>query len=320
MAHGMIVPQFWHHTRLRALSATSRLVAAFLLTGRPAVDVPGLVPMGPGALSEELGFAPEEILRSLKELVQVEFIEVDFDARLIRVPNAPRYHRPNGNVVRAWWNRWRTLPESRLKSAHVESLRAAASPVDGGQGDVSRAWENTFGSIEMETIPEPFPNGYPNGSPNHSRMVGVSNSVSAASLSFSPEASSPARESSSIPSPEPDDDPKRKRHPDFRRFTDAFNALFGEANDGAKPDWPVAKRQAVDRLLKAHGLDECVRRATNMFHDPPPWPPPPYDIASLTAQFDRFAQPHSARASPRSRDLGFDGLGALALEFEKRGM
>ena len=97
--------------------------------------------------------------------------------------------------------------------------------------------------------------------------------------------------------PTPAERRPRKQHPDFRRFTDAFGELFAEANGGAKPTWETdAKRQAADRILKACGLEEGVRRAQGAFRSPPSWPPPPYDILAFAQHFDKFIQP--ARAGP----------------------
>lgn len=75
-------------------------------------------------------------------------------------------------------------------------------------------------------------------------------------------------------------------------FIARFTELYAEANGGAKPTWGGKQGGWVRDLLKAHGLEECVRRATNMLRAPPDWPKGPHDLAALVRHFDLFAKPH----------------------------
>lgn len=75
---------------------------------------------------------------------------------------------------------------------------------------------------------------------------------------------------------------------DHATFIAAFDRLYAEANGGARPTWGAKPGALVARLLKAHGLAECVRRAEVMFRAPPEWPPPPHDLSTLSQHFDRF--------------------------------
>jgi hypothetical protein len=78
---------------------------------------------------------------------------------------------------------------------------------------------------------------------------------------------------------------------DHHAFIAAFDEVFAEANGGAKPSWPPKRHPKVKALLQAHGLEECVRRAGNMYRAPPPWPDGSHDFDTLVTHFDKFAQP-----------------------------
>jgi hypothetical protein len=79
---------------------------------------------------------------------------------------------------------------------------------------------------------------------------------------------------------------------DHATFIADFDAMYAEHNDGARPTWGGKPGKLVSTLLKAHGLAECLRRSANMFRAPPPFPPPPHDMATLAQHFDKFAKPH----------------------------
>jgi hypothetical protein len=80
-------------------------------------------------------------------------------------------------------------------------------------------------------------------------------------------------------------------------FVAAFDSAYLAAS-GARPTWGAKQGKLVASLLKAHGFDECNRRMRNMFDSPPPWPPPPHDLATFSQHFDRFASPyHDKRLS-----------------------
>lgn len=87
---------------------------------------------------------------------------------------------------------------------------------------------------------------------------------------------------------------------EHQQFIAEFEALYIAANSGSRPTWGKKQGGWVRDLLKRPGgFADAVRRAQNMFHAPPDWPPPPHDLGTLVAHFDKFAQPHArARAGP----------------------
>ncbi len=146
---GVIVPRFWDETR--HLRPVVRLLAVFLVTGRPALDIPGLFVAGPQRIAEDAGIEVDEVIVGLSDLEQVGFVQVDRAVRIIRVPRAPRYgQRANHKILYVWWRRWRLVPASPLKVDHIASLREALAD-DPKPGTIA-AWNETFGTLGA-TIP-----------------------------------------------------------------------------------------------------------------------------------------------------------------------
>lgn len=207
MAYGVITPGFWDDEKLADLGLEARLVAVFLLTGRQATLIPGIVNLGVAGLSEAARLPMEAAAAGLAELERVGFAEVDARRRLIRIPNAPRYNPPaNGNMLRGWYHRWKTLPDCPIKARHVASFKQA---VKLEMPSLSVAWGETFGTVPEpvdvvpetvgETVAEPFANGSKNRF--ETSVVGVSVSVGA--VVSAPEASAERKPRQAAPaSPE----------------------------------------------------------------------------------------------------------------------
>jgi hypothetical protein len=75
-------------------------------------------------------------------------------------------------------------------------------------------------------------------------------------------------------------------HPAFVKF---FDELYAKHHDGAKPTWGAKAGATVKRLLTAHGLEECQRRAQILFASPPGWITS-RDLQTLSAHFDKLAK------------------------------
>lgn len=96
---------------------------------------------------------------------------------------------------------------------------------------------------------------------------------------------------------------------DHHAFIARFNELYAEANGGSKPTWGDGPGAHVKRLLKAHGLAECLKRADNLFRAPPDWPTG-NDFKTFVLHFDKFATPYA----PRARNNGNGGRGLTPQE------
>lgn len=140
----MIVPEFWDDMRITERSVEARLLAAWLLTAREATLVPGLANVGVAGLAESVRLPYDATQSSLRELVLCSFAQHDEHARLIRVPKAPRYHSPNANCLRAWFRRWKAMPASHLREAHVASIKESLKSEAKWAAPV---WAETFGSL-----------------------------------------------------------------------------------------------------------------------------------------------------------------------------
>lgn len=124
----------WYHTvspqriadpRLRGSSPLARLIWVHLLCSELATHVPGLARGGPGTLAEHLGQDLAEVGDALGELAGRGMIEIDLEARLIRLPGVARDHRKtagSANVVTHWITCLSDLPASTLITAHAREL------------------------------------------------------------------------------------------------------------------------------------------------------------------------------------------------------
>lgn len=67
-----------------------------------------------------------------------------------------------------------------------------------------------------------------------------------------------------------------------------IDGMFFEAY-ASRPTWGPKQGAILKSLLKKHSPDEVLRRAEIMFFDSRKWPAPPYDVATLSVHFDKFA-------------------------------
>ena len=149
----IINPKMWSNRHFVGLALESRLLWCFLLTGNND-GVPGLLRGGPGTYSDAMRWDPDTTKVALDELLRKTFIEYDPGAQLLRVPKAPKYSPcTNANVLKAWFRRWKEVPESPLKYLHIESIRELGD----GKAWWPRAWEDTFGQIKVPSPSKQMP-------------------------------------------------------------------------------------------------------------------------------------------------------------------
>lgn len=121
-----------------------------LLAGRQAGIIPGLCSIGESAFAEQLNWPLRGFRAAFREVMREKMVEVDWQARVVWVPNAIRYNSPhNPNVVRSWGDSWDELPECELKV---------------------KAWNHLKGFMESlgKGFAEAFRQACPNHSANHS--------------------------------------------------------------------------------------------------------------------------------------------------------
>jgi hypothetical protein len=147
-------PDFWDHEELAERSPWARLLFAFLVSGREANLVPGLVNLGMAGLVESSRIPAEHASAAMRELIDHGFAQVDEKKRLIRVPNGPKKNPPmNADMLSGWYRRWKALPESPLKAAHVASIRESLRASDEKKlAALVARFDETFGA---ETLVAP---------------------------------------------------------------------------------------------------------------------------------------------------------------------
>lgn len=151
MSYRKLDPELWDDERFIALSDTAKLVWLALITGPQTGALPGLQIADHLVLASTLRKEPEPVRAALAEIEAAGMCEVDSRLRLIRMPKAPRRNLPaNENVLRSWWNAWRSMPSSPLKTRHLESVKEAISLC---KPWAFTAWKETFGTVTKTVSP-----------------------------------------------------------------------------------------------------------------------------------------------------------------------
>jgi hypothetical protein len=99
------------------------------------------------------------------------------------------------------------------------------------------------------------------------------------------EGSGGAERANGIPCLEASGNPTTSPH---RLVVEAIDKMYFDVY-GAKATWGGRAGSTVKSLLKLHPAEEIIRRAKIMFYESRRWPPPPYDVGTLSLHFDKFA-------------------------------
>lgn len=163
MAYRKIDPRLWDDEKFVELTTAEKLLWLYLLTGPHTTSLPGLWTVGLGELVDGLRIPAKHVEDGLRKLERMGRLVLNPRLRLVRIPNAPRYNRPdNARVLKSWFKLWSDIPECQQKYDHLESLRAsvfATGSEDGADEQVTRGvalvaqWEATFGAI---LVPGPY--------------------------------------------------------------------------------------------------------------------------------------------------------------------
>ncbi len=254
------MPSFWDDEELAKLSPWARLLAAFLITGRQAVQLPGLVSLGVRGLTEAAQFPTDEITAgALAELCKEGFAQFD-GKRLIRVPNAPQFNPPrNRMMVRGWFRRWGDLPETKLRYEHVRAILAVCA---GYGGEIADEANKSFGNVNLDCLETN--NGQTRvGLETYGVGVGVGVVVSQEVLpGVSEGVSAPAREVAK-PGPKPKERRRTSILAKWRtqvmhlwdRQRDLRRGVSLKARELAATD--DALRLVADRLEEGYSVEDC---------------------------------------------------------------
>ena len=101
----------------------------------------------------------DDVHQALDRLLEHELVEYDARHRVLRLtelPDAGEYP-DNGNILKGWWSRFRTVPACTIRDAHIRTIRwiMEQGALDKGKTlspHHHEAWGCTFGTI---AIPHP---------------------------------------------------------------------------------------------------------------------------------------------------------------------
>jgi hypothetical protein len=168
MAYRKIDPRLWDDERFVGLTAVQKLFWLYVLTGPHATSLPGLWIVGIGELVDGLRFPERSVREALAVLEGAGMLIHNPRVRLIRVPNAPKYNRPeNARVLKAWFRLWQSIPDCQQKFDHLTSLQSAVSaPASAEDAEdtapLGATWLATFGALTVPrgyTLPDGFASG-----------------------------------------------------------------------------------------------------------------------------------------------------------------
>ena len=120
--------RLWGDERFQALTPAQPCGQAlwlYLLTNPNTNSIPGLFRSGEAAMAEELGWPLKAFREAFAEVMVQGLAKADWKARVVWLPNALKYNKPESlNVVIGWGVSWDEIPECRIKVEAYQSLKA----------------------------------------------------------------------------------------------------------------------------------------------------------------------------------------------------
>ena len=120
--------RIWIDDKFQELSPPppcGRYLWFYLLTNPETVNVPGLYRAGEAAMAESLGWPLKGFRKAFREAFSKGMVKADWRARVIWVPKAIFYNKPeNPNVVKSWASLWDEIPDCALKLTAYQALKA----------------------------------------------------------------------------------------------------------------------------------------------------------------------------------------------------
>lgn len=124
---------------------------SFWQTGPQTTRIPGLFSSGEAGFAETIGWPIEGFRKVFREVFAQGMVKVDWKARLVWVPKAIHYNRPeNPNVVKGWRDTWDEMPECDLKLEAWQELKAFIEGL--GEGFV-KAFEQACQKPSLKPLP-----------------------------------------------------------------------------------------------------------------------------------------------------------------------
>jgi hypothetical protein len=145
----------WNDQKFRALSPlkpSGQGLWLYLILGPQSSNIPGLFEASEVALADRLGWSLEAFREAFREAFVKGMAKADWKARLVWLPRAPEYNRPESpNVVISWASTFDELPECPLKWEAYHSLKAFAEGLpDGFREAFGKAFPKSMPNQEQE--------------------------------------------------------------------------------------------------------------------------------------------------------------------------
>jgi len=151
MRYRKIDVRVWGDQKFRSLTPllpSGQALFLYLLTNPNTNSIPGLYRAGPAAMAEELGWHFKDFQKALEEVINEDLIQADLDARVIFIPNAITYNKPESpNVVTGWKTYWDELPECELKTLAYQHFK-----------DLLEGYGEAYAKAFAKAIPKLMPN------------------------------------------------------------------------------------------------------------------------------------------------------------------
>jgi hypothetical protein len=271
--YARIAPRFWIGTTGRRLRGApeAQVMAAYLMTA-PTSTMTGLFYMPIAVAAHETGIPIEGASKALRRVCEVGFALYDEVDEVVFVPEMARHQiddalKPGDKRVQGVVNALDPYVRHPFCQLFLEKY--------------SKAFNLPDDIFQGSSMPLPRPFHAPSETPRSQDQDQDQDQEQ--------EQEKVARARART---------RRAPSGEHQTFIARFEELFAAKNLGARPSWGGKQGALVKTLLKRPGgLAEALRRAENMFAAPPPFPPPPHDLATLVQHFDRFAQPYRRDAS-----------------------
>ena len=119
--------RLWVDAKFQKLSRpnpSGQFLWLYLLTNPDTVNIPGLYRAGEAGMAEALGWPIKAFRQVVEEAVGQGMLQVDWKARVIWIPRAILYNKPESpNVVTGWKVMLDEIPECKLKDVAQKELR-----------------------------------------------------------------------------------------------------------------------------------------------------------------------------------------------------
>lgn len=140
--------------RLSPILPSGQSLWCYLLTGPHTTGLPGLFNLGRRAASEALGWSPKDFDRCWDEINSLDMAKADWESRVVLIPNAIYYNRPDSpNVIRGWSSAYDAVPECKLRDEYYARALAFFTEIGPAHVDAFRETWNVPANPSPPQLP-----------------------------------------------------------------------------------------------------------------------------------------------------------------------